>query len=295
MGSTVVTRDGTRLHVAVEGPDDAPLTVIFSHGIADRLETWQAQRAALAGSAMRRVFYDHRGFGRSERGPRRSASIDQLAADLADVIAATAADCPVVLVGHSMGGLTIQALSAYAPELFGTQVVASVLMAHPIRGDLITLDLPPRIAAQVQTRGLTAATLLARRGQRLRWLHQYVARRALAHGADHELVSELAERIGANQPRVLLGYLRAVFAANHTDTLPAVGHARTLVVLGQLDRLINPATTRLVAAAIPGAELVEISHSGHMVQLEAPDQVNTVLDNVTTTALAALSDAQSAS
>ena len=46
---TVATDDGVRLHVEVDGDEDAPLTVVFSHGFTARLAEWELQRAALRG------------------------------------------------------------------------------------------------------------------------------------------------------------------------------------------------------------------------------------------------------
>ncbi|WP_337824641.1 alpha/beta fold hydrolase [Amycolatopsis sp. A1MSW2902] len=281
----VVTGDGTLLHVEIEGPDTAPLTVIFSHGFGDDLRTWRRQRAALAGSPARRVFYDQRAFGRSAPGPDVPPSVDQLARDLHEIIGATAAGGPVVLVGHSMGGLTVQALAAQAPELFGTQVVAVVLMAHPIRGDRLTLGLPPAAAQLVRAPVLALLRLAARHFRRTPYLPAYFARRAFARGTDRALWTDVAKRASANPPLVLVRYLRAVFDCDHTATLAELGRARTVVVLGRRDRLIAPDATRAVAEAVPGAELVELDRAGHMVHLEAPEQVNEILDDVITTAL----------
>lgn len=285
MADTVVTSDGTRLHVEVDGPATAPLTVIFAHGLADTLVTWRPQREALSGVPVRRVFYDHRAFGRSQSGPGVPPSIDQLAADLCEVIGATAGDGTVVLVGHSMGGLTVQALSAIAPELFGTRVVASVLMAHPIRGDLLTAGLPRWAAAQLRARGPAALARIARPDIWPRAVLACAAKRACAPGTAAAVWSPLVGRIRANLQAVQAGYLGACFRCDHTATLSVLGNARAVVVLGERDRLVPPSSTRAVARALPGAEQVSIEHSGHMVHLEAPDLVNAVLDDVITTAL----------
>ena len=79
----------------------------------------------------RLVFWDHRGTtaGRRPESPER-ASIDQLGADLHAVMTATTpGDSPVVLVGHSMGGMTIMALADQRPELFGTKVIGAALIS----------------------------------------------------------------------------------------------------------------------------------------------------------------------
>ncbi|MDR3084079.1 MAG: alpha/beta hydrolase, partial [Streptomyces sp.] len=85
--------------------DPAPVTVVFSHGYCLNQDSWHYQRRDLD-PRLRRVFWDQRGHGRSGRGDLAHATIDQCGEDLLAVLRATAVG-PVVLVGHSMGGMTI--------------------------------------------------------------------------------------------------------------------------------------------------------------------------------------------
>src|SRR3977135_3259446 len=63
-------------------------------------------------------------------GGRAPVSRAQLGEDLYAVLRATSpGPAPVVLVGHSMGGMTIMALAADHPELFGTKVIGTVLIS----------------------------------------------------------------------------------------------------------------------------------------------------------------------
>ena len=98
---------------AVTGP-----TLVFCHGYALHQDTWHYQRAEFTASH-RCVFWDQRGHGRSERGATASHTIDQIGRDLYTVLAAVCPDGDVILVGHSMGGMSIMALAAEHPELFG--------------------------------------------------------------------------------------------------------------------------------------------------------------------------------
>ena len=50
-------------------------------------------------------------------------TIDQLGRDLKAVIDAAAPEGPLVLVGHSMGGMTVMALADQYPELIRDRVV----------------------------------------------------------------------------------------------------------------------------------------------------------------------------
>ncbi|MEV0543602.1 alpha/beta fold hydrolase [Nocardia salmonicida] len=130
----VTTRDGTRLRVHSYGPEDAP-AIVLVHGWTCAIEYWNAQINAFAGE-YRVIAYDQRGHGGSEFGSSK-LSMDLLADDLADVLDATLdAGQRAVLVGHSMGGMTLQAWAGRYPE----QVAArahSVLLANTAAAHLI--------------------------------------------------------------------------------------------------------------------------------------------------------------
>jgi pimeloyl-ACP methyl ester carboxylesterase len=130
---TVTTDDGVPLHVEVDGRADAPVTVVFSHGFTARLAEWELQRRALRHRA-RLVFWDQRGHGRSGWTPLPRATIDRTGRDLGQVLDATTPTGPVVLAGHSMGGMSIMALARQRPDLFGPRVVGVFLLATSAGG-----------------------------------------------------------------------------------------------------------------------------------------------------------------
>ncbi|MFD0538007.1 alpha/beta fold hydrolase [Actinomadura luteofluorescens] len=157
--------DGVPLHVEVDGPDDAALTVVFCHGYTLNQDSWHYQRRDLRGS-LRLVFWDQRAHGRSGRGEPGDATIEQTGDDLRAVLeAAVPPDRPVVLVGHSMGGMSIMALADRHPELFGSRVVG-VALVNTSCGDMgeMTLGLPLVLAKAVRplAPGRCAASAAAR-------------------------------------------------------------------------------------------------------------------------------------
>src|SRR3954454_324858 len=130
---TVRTDDGIDLHVEVDGDEDAPLTVVLSHGFTARLAEWEIQRAVLRRRG-RLVLWDQRGHGRSSWTRLTAATIDRTGRDLGEVLDATTPTGPVVLAGHSMGGMSIKALARQRPELFGSRVVGVFLLATSAGG-----------------------------------------------------------------------------------------------------------------------------------------------------------------
>src|SRR5689334_4707441 len=75
------------------------------------------------------VFYDQPGHGRSGRRTHGEYTLEQLAHGLKRVLDETVTEGPVVLIGHSMGGMTIMALAEEYPDLFGDLVRGVVLVS----------------------------------------------------------------------------------------------------------------------------------------------------------------------
>ena len=104
-GPEVITPDGVVLHTEVdEGPSD-DFTLVFVHGYGLNLDCWHFQRLHFRGR-LRQVFYDQRSHGRSSRSEAELCRIPQLADDLYQVLQEVVGDAPVIMIGHSMGGMT---------------------------------------------------------------------------------------------------------------------------------------------------------------------------------------------
>jgi pimeloyl-ACP methyl ester carboxylesterase len=281
---TVVATDGVPLHVEVNGPDDASLTVIFSHGYCMTQDSWHYQRRDLADEAdVRMVFWDQRSHGRSGRSDLDHATIDQCGDDLLAVIEATTAPGrPVVLVGHSMGGMTIMALADRHPELFGDRVVG-VALVNTSSGGLaeLTLGLPEvfgkvfRAAVPGVVRGIGKGGKLIDRGRRIGTDVAFIITRRMAfadRGVSPSIVDFLERMIGSTPIEVIAEFYPTLAAHDKLAALDVLRKVPAVIVVGDQDRLTPLAHGRAIAAALPEAELVEVS-GGHVVMLEHPQVV----------------------
>ncbi len=136
-GCVVTTPDGVPLAVREVGPENAPLTVVFAHGFCLRMGAFHFQRARLAeqwGPQVRMVFYDHRGHGQSGEASPDSYTVEQLGKDLESVLAVMAPRGPVVLVGHSMGGMTVLSHARQYPQRYPTRIVGVALISSAAEG-----------------------------------------------------------------------------------------------------------------------------------------------------------------
>lgn len=96
----LTTRDGTRLYTKTCG-EGRPVVLI--HGWPLSSDSWDPVALALAEAGFRAIFYDRRGFGRSDQ-PWLGYDYDTFADDLADVLAFHGVEADAALVGFSMGG-----------------------------------------------------------------------------------------------------------------------------------------------------------------------------------------------
>ncbi len=279
--SSVNADDGVRLSCEEIGPRDAPLTVVLVHGFALDRRTWHFQRrslAELADPSVRLVLYDLRSHGRSERASRESCTIDQLGRDLDAVIRALAPDGPLVLVGHSMGGMTVMALADQHPELF-TDRVSGVALVSTSAGEVASAGLQGALLSRLNpvTRGVG---ILARVQPRLVSVVRGVAgdviwaiTRSLAYGDRNVapwLVDLVDTMISTNAVDALTDFVDTVGSHNRIAALPALATCEVLVAAGDADRVIPYSHSERIAAELPGATLVRFAGVGHLPMLEQP-------------------------
>jgi pimeloyl-ACP methyl ester carboxylesterase len=291
---TVTTDDGVPLHVEVDGVDGAQVTVVFSHGFTARLAEWELQRRALRNRA-RLVFWDQRGHGRSGWTPLTKATIDRTGRDLGQVLDATAPSGPVVLAGHSMGGMSIMALARQRPDLFGSRVVGVFLLATSA-GGLVGTGILGLAVKVVRRLGLLSlylrflqliAPLLERFRRRGTALGRRVTRRLLfgendAHPHDVRLVQELLEETPVP---VTMAFYATFLDHDETAALEVLRRVPVTVVAATHDRLTPAAHGRRIADVLgDGAELVVVPGAGHSVNLTrtqiVDDALNALMDRV---------------
>jgi pimeloyl-ACP methyl ester carboxylesterase len=281
---TVLTHDGVPLHVETNGPPAAPVTVIFCHGYTLNQDCWHFQRRDLTG--YRLVFWDQRDHGRSGRSESGAASIDQLGSDLKAVIDAVApGDAQVVLVGHSMGGMTIMALAEQHPDMFGTKVAGAVLISTAARGledGSPWMPAPVRPALSRVLPGVLSGAakgrraLLVERGRRLTDL-TFLSTRVLGFGdgeVSPAVVSFLAQMISSTPIEVVARFGQALLLCDLRDSLATLGRVPVTVLVGEKDRLIAPRLGIELAMDIPGSRLIWVPGGGHALILERPEVVN---------------------
>ena len=284
---TVTTDDGVPLHVEVDGDPDAAVTVVFSHGFTARLAEWDLQRAAVRGRA-RLVLWDQRGHGRSGWTRLTEATIDRTGRDLGEVLDATTPSGPVVLAGHSMGGMSILALARQRPELFGGRVAGVFLLATSA-GGLVETGVLGRALKVIRRLKLLwlylrflqlIAPLLERFRRRGTRLGRRLTRRLLFGADDADLANvRLVQELLEETPYpVAMAFYATFLDHDETAALEVLRRVPVTVVAATHDRLTPAAHGRDMAARIgDGAELVVVPGAGHSVNLTRTDVVDEAL------------------
>ncbi|MGQ0847247.1 MAG: alpha/beta fold hydrolase [Sporichthyaceae bacterium] len=284
----VLTEDGVPLCVEIEpGPPDLDgPTIVFLAGFCLNMDAWHFQREDLRG-VVRCVFYDHRGHGRSGRGDRDRATIEQLARDLRAVLDAVVGDGPVVLVGHSLGGMTVMAFAEAFGAEFGKRVVGAALIATS-SGKLAeaTLGLPAAVVRRLWKYSPGVVDLVSNRPILInrgigadRDVGLFITKR-LSFGrrdVDPE-VAQFAGDLLNSTPLDVFGEFFPEFHRHDKEAaLPVFRECQTLIVAGARDVLTPPDHSRGMAMQVPEAELMVLEEAGHLVLLEQPDEVNAAI------------------
>jgi pimeloyl-ACP methyl ester carboxylesterase len=296
-GPTVRTPDGVDLHTEVDErvedpgwtdgaadgggdggdeplPPDAP-TLVLVHGWALSLDCWLYQREHFRGR-VREVLYDQRSHGRSGHSSPERCRVPQLAEDLRQVLAEVTGDGPVVLVGHSMGGMTIMQLALSYPGLFGPQVKGVALFStsagsladfSPVRvvpGRVLSRVTPPVLAA------LNRVPELVRRSRQAGTDLGYVVTRRMAFGPDvaPSCVELAIDMLGETSLDAVADFYPAFSELDAYEAFDVLGRVPCAVVSG-VDDLITPIEhTDRILELLPDAASTRVERCGHLGLME---------------------------
>lgn len=288
------TSDGVALAVTERGPADAEVCAVLLHGWTEDASIWDGVTERL-GDTLRVLALDLRGHGRSDPAPRGSATLERLADDVAELIAALAPTGRILLAGHSMGGMTMMALAELHPELVERRVSGAVFVSTSsgqLRDVMSRLPAPIAVADRWQRR--LARRKKARRPQPTgessargalpvpsKRLSRYVLR-TVAFGerpvAAH--VRAAVEQCARTHRSSAAGLNQSIMAHDRAVALAAFAGVPAAVLVGDRDRLTPPAHAHIIANELPDAEFVLFARAGHMLPYERPDGVAAAIRSI---------------
>jgi pimeloyl-ACP methyl ester carboxylesterase len=219
---------------------------------------------------------DQRGHGPSAAGTD-GYGLDRLSEDVIEVLGALDVT-GAVLVGHSLGGMVTMTAAINSRDRLAAHVTGIALVAtssHPLAG----VPVPPSVIGRLSARGERSLARAERRGHpAIRGSSMLTWSMRVAYGSRPDPTAIELGRImmTAMSPASLGSLLRGIGSFKLKDHLGTID-LPTRVVVGTRDVLTPPRHAKAMAEGIPHAELVVLPGTGHMVMLECPEELNTML------------------
>lgn len=273
--------DGASLYVETAGTVGQP-TLILTHGWGLDSTIWNLAKADL-GQRYRVISWDLPGAGRSTRGHPNGVSLTAFAANLRAIVRTV--DGPVVLVGHSIGGMTIQTLARDYPEMMGREVAGLVLLntthINPLRTIIFSplfqiLRLPLLIPLMRLTMLLQPLAWLAAWQGYLSGMAHLANRLGFGRFVTRSQLDHTSLLTTRNPPGLLARGNLAMFEWDATAALPGIS-IPVLVVGGDMDIVTKLEASRTIVDAIPDARLKVVEGVNHMGFLERADIYNAAI------------------
>jgi pimeloyl-ACP methyl ester carboxylesterase len=266
--------DGSVLHVEFYGPQDGQ-PIILSHGWGPNSTVWYYAKQQLS-DRFRVIVWDLPGLGKSSKPKNKDYSLEKYARDL-EAVVAIAGDKPVILLGHSMGGMMALTFCRLFPEQLGRRVAGLILVdttyTNPLKTSILS-GLLRKLQKPLLEPLLYLTIILSPIFWLMTWLsylngllHVSVEISGFKGTETRGQLNFAAFLSTLGSPGVLARGTLAMFNYEETRTLPTI-NIPVLVVCGASDIATTPPASIRMKAELPQAELVTIKPGGHMALME---------------------------
>jgi 3-oxoadipate enol-lactonase len=243
--------EGTKIYWDEQGTG-APILLIMGLGYPSAM--WHRTRPALSAS-YRTIALDNRGAGQSDVPPG-PYSIALMASDVAAVLVAAGVAAAHVF-GVSMGGMIAQEFALQYPERVQSLILGCTAAGGPSakRAEPAALEMLKTSSQMSREQAAEAA---------VPFIYDAATPRRLI---DEDIAKRLA---WPPSPAGYRAQLQAILGWESFSRLPQIT-ARTLVIHGKADRLVPPGNGELIAARIPGAQLILLERASHLFSTDQPE------------------------
>lgn len=283
-GAMIDSPTGSKLYVETRGPASGPV-VIATHGWGLDSTIWQYLNRDLATDRSliphQQIIWDLPGLGRSMPPADNKITLENFARDLAHLIDRVSPR-PVVLIGHSIGGMTIQTLARDHPELFGTRVAGVILFDTTYTNPLRTMVLS-KLALALRRPVLEPVFKMAIAFKSLAWLGAWQGYlNGTAHIANRLQFGKLVTRsqlehttlLGTrNSPAILAQGNLAMFDWDASGAAEKI-KCPLLILGGDIDIVTKLEASDAIRDMASDAVLEPVSGANHMGFLERSGHYN---------------------
>ncbi|MHB8287273.1 MAG: alpha/beta fold hydrolase [Caulobacteraceae bacterium] len=284
-GRTVTAPDGAKLHVETHGLAKGP-TLVLTHGWGLNSTAWWYTKQQL-GDRFSLTTWDLPGLGRSTPPTDGKYAIDRFAENLGAVVEATG-EGKIILVGHSIGGMTTQTFFRACPEAVKRRVAGVVLVDTTYENPIQTMVLSPLWRA-LRFPLIEPACWLMIALSPLVWLSNW---QSYLSGSNHIVMRltgfgrfatrgqvDLTARLASKgSPGVQAKGNLAMFHWSIREALPTIP-VPVLVLAGSKDIVTLPRASQVIAAETPKGRIQIIEGCGHMGFMERAEAYNRAISD----------------
>lgn len=248
------------LYYEIHGEHHAE-TLLLINGVGQWHAAWWRNLGPLA-EHFRVVIFDNRGIGNSDK-PDIPYSLEMMADDTLGLLDALGIEQTHVF-GHSMGGGIALFMARKQPQRLKSMILASTLYWGP------KVAMPSERAMKALQDRSGDPLELVKRGIRIAASEDFEQRDpdAFQKLIDLRFNSQQTPNLYLRQSGSGLAYFQADYIADRVPPMPV------LLMVGVHDEVAPPANSHAIAAAWPGARVVEIADAGHLFMIEQPDATN---------------------
>lgn len=262
------------------GPADADVTVVFIHGYALGAESFYDQVNALRDENVRCILIDVRGHGQSSTVSPWLCTVDDAARDVLSVLDEVQPQGKIMLVGHSLGGMISLAVIRLAPSELFAQFESAILIGASMRR-FAAKGLARILETQLINLIYRIAERLPERVNKARYeFAQFVAPLLAAVVTEIPSMAKVqfhaAMLLDTPLPS-FLGFFDDLLDHSEFGAAERLAQLRGKIVVGSLDMITPASQSQLISAHWPGADLIEVEGSGHMVVLEDPEAISAII------------------
>lgn len=258
MDSRVEVRPGRYIHVVTYPHHSSDTSVFLIHGLGGNANQWREQINLLK-NQYTLVIPDLLGHGKSDK-PNSNPnlySFPELDQDIQAIFNRYSSSNNII-IGHSYGGALATSLTLDHQDKISKLILIAPLPCTPNTTIPFMYRLPTFLMEMLRP-------FMEKRFQQL----------AFAPNADPRLIATEMKSNKANYMRVIKSMVQGMQSMPNIDL--TMLHTSSLVIIGELDRVVSPDAQKEFYTHLPHHEIIIIPNASHMVMLEKPQDVNQTL------------------
>lgn len=271
----IALNDDTPIYWYEVGGREAAVTVVYIHGFTLAAESFYQQVDALRDLPVRQVLMDLRGHGQTGAVRPEDCSVNAAADDVWAVMREREVTGPVIVVGHSLGGLVSLSLIRRYGEQFE---LAGLVLINAAVEALADQGVPQILATPVADAVYNAVEAAPQEADKFRNEVTKIIAPGLAvtifqRETDFDVIDFHAAMIHETPLETFVGFFDDLQHHEELQAGPALRGVPGYVLVGDKDDVTPRSQAERIQEIWPDSHLHVVPNAGHMLPLEAPESV----------------------